>query len=165
MTTFAPPTRRGDFLYSSVLYADPGNGNHHARASLAELKALLRPEAPNLYTKGRKPEVAIPAKDPAWHYYSAQLLHYGLPFTKDKNGAKVRLLDAMNQVQLEVPAWISNLESELKKEWEAENRKLKKGPTAAKSSKGMKSDGPRSQSTNATQGANGGVNFTGRSCG
>jgi hypothetical protein len=106
MTTFAPPARRGDFLYSSVLYADPGKGNHHARASVAELAALLQPEAPNLYTKGRKPEVATPGKDPVCHYYSAQLLHYGLPFTKEKNAVKVRLLNAMNSIQLEVPAWV-----------------------------------------------------------
>lgn len=127
-TAFAPPARRGDFLFSSVLYADPGNSNHHPRASIAELAALLRPEAPNLYSKGRKPDAAsTPAKDPAWHYYSAQLIHYGLPVTKDKNAAKVRLLNAMNQFKLEVPAWVLGLEGELKKEWEAENRKLKKG--------------------------------------
>jgi hypothetical protein len=126
MAAFAPPVRRGDFVYSSVLYADPG-GNHHTRASVAELAALLRPEAPNLYNKGKKPEVATPVKDQVWHFYAAQLIHYGLPVTKDKNAAKVRLLNAMNQFKLEIPAWISKLESELKAEWEAENRKLKKG--------------------------------------
>lgn len=68
MATFAPPVRRGDFLYSSVLYADPGNGNHHPRASTAELAGLLRPEALNLYSKASKPAPATPAKDPAWHW-------------------------------------------------------------------------------------------------
>lgn len=126
MSIFAPPSRRGDFFYSSVLYADAGNSNHHPRASVAELAALLRPEAPNLYAKGRKPDTSAPAKDPAWHFYSAQLIHYGLPVTKDKNAAKIRLLNAMNQFKLEVPAWVSKTEGELKKEWEAENRKLKK---------------------------------------
>jgi hypothetical protein len=126
MSTFAPPARRGDLLYSSVLYADAGNANHHPRASAAELAALLRPEAPNLYNKGRKPDTSLPAKDPPWHFYSAQLIHYGLPVTKDKNGAKVRLLNAMNQFKLEVPAWVLKVEGELKKEWEAENRKMKK---------------------------------------
>jgi hypothetical protein len=160
MTTFALPARRGDFLYSSVFYADPGNGNHHARASVAELAALLRPEAPNLYTKSRKPEVATPAKDPAWHFYSAQLLHYGLPFTKEKNAAKVRLLNAMNAIQLEVPAWVLKLEGELKNEWEAENRKLRKGGSA-RDSKVAKSDVARGQDIGGPQGVIGGVNVTG----
>jgi hypothetical protein len=62
MSTFAPPVRRGDFLYSSVLYVDAGN-NHHLRASVAELAALLHPEAPNLYNKGRKPEMTSSTKD------------------------------------------------------------------------------------------------------
>lgn len=106
MAGFAPPARRGEFLYTSVLYADPGNANHHPRASTAELAALLRPEAPKLYAKGRKPDISTPAKDPAWHFYSEQLIHYGLPVTKDKNTAKVRLLTAMNQFKLEVPPWV-----------------------------------------------------------
>lgn len=46
--------------------------------------------------------------------------------TKDKNTAKVRLLNAMNQFKLEVPAWILKLEGEMKKEWDGENRKAKR---------------------------------------
>jgi hypothetical protein len=161
MSVFAPPARRGDFLYSSVLYADPGNANHHPRASVAELAALLRPEAPNVYSKGRKPEASLPVKDPAWHYYSAQLIHYGLPVTKDKNGAKVRLLNAMNQFKLEVPAWVMKLEGELKKEWEAENRKMKKsggagGAVPKEQPKSVKGKAKAAQSTKG-----GDVNVTG----
>jgi len=164
MATFAHPARRGDFLYSSVLYADPGNGNHHGRASVAELAALLRPEAPNLYSKGRKPAVATPAKDQVWHFYSAQLIHYGLPVTKDKNAAKVRLLNAMNQFKLEVPAWIFKVESELEAEWEAENRKLKK---KKKNGGAVSKQAPKSSATSkpglgSSQDVNGGVNVTGR---
>jgi len=33
------------------------------------------------------------------HWYEAQLRHYGLPPTKDKNAAKVRLLGALNWVR------------------------------------------------------------------
>ncbi|KAI8940855.1 hypothetical protein NX059_002116 [Plenodomus lindquistii] len=161
MATFAPPARKGDFLFSSVLYADAGNSNHHSRASIAELAALLRPEAPNLYSKGKKPDLATtPAKDPAWHYYSAQLIHYGLPVTKDKNAAKVRLLNAMNQFKLEVPPWVLSLESDLKKEWEAENRKLKKGagvdkaqsskPVTNKSAAAPKAVGAKAATAKAT---------------
>jgi len=126
MATFADPARRGDFLYSSVLYAVVGDDNRHTRASVAELAALLRLEAPSLYRKGRQPETSSPAKDQPWHFYSAQLIHYGLPVTKDKSRAKIKLLDAMNQFKLEVPAWVLKIEGELKKEWEAENRKMKK---------------------------------------
>jgi hypothetical protein len=159
MSVFAPPARQGDFLYSSVLYADPGNANHHPRASVAELAALLRPEAPNIYSKGRKPEASTPAKDPPWHYYSAQLIHYGLPVTKDKNGAKVRLLNAMNQFKLEVPAWVSKMEGDLKKEWEAENRKMKKSGGAGVASKDPVAGKGKGK---ATKSAKGDVNVTGK---
>lgn len=67
--------------------------------------------------------------------YAAQLIHYGLPVTKDKNGAKVRLLNALNASKLEIPASVLKLEGELKKEWEGENRKMK-GGGAAKKGKG-----------------------------
>jgi hypothetical protein len=59
-----------------------------------------------------------------------------LPTTKDKNAAKVRLLNALNSFKLEVPAWISKVESDLKKEWETENRKLKKSGKSDKDTKG-----------------------------
>jgi hypothetical protein len=151
MATFAPPARRGDFLYSSILYADPG-GHHHARASVAELAALLRPEAPNLCSKGRKPEFATPVKDQVWHFYSAQLIHYGLPVTKDKNAAKVRLLNVMTQFKLEVPVWVLKVESELRVEWEAGNRKLKKGGSVV-SKKATKSSVARDPSIGSAQGS------------
>jgi hypothetical protein len=151
MATFAPPAHRGDFLYSSILYADPG-GHHHARASVAELAALLCPEAPNLYRKGRKPEFATPVKDQLWYFCSAQLIHYGLPVTKDKNAAKVRLLNAMNQFKPEVTVWVLKLESELRAEWEAENRKLKKGGSVV-SKKATKSSVARDSSISSAQGS------------
>ncbi|KAF2128457.1 hypothetical protein P153DRAFT_367594 [Dothidotthia symphoricarpi CBS 119687] len=127
MSAFAPPVRRDNFLFSSILYADAGNDNHHPRASVTELTALLRPEAPKPNNKKSKAaEPAEPPRDPPWHFWTAQLLHYGQTSTKDKNAAKVRLLSSLNGARLEVPGWIVRLEAELKKEWEAENRKLKK---------------------------------------
>ncbi|KAI2487357.1 hypothetical protein Ptr902_01490 [Pyrenophora tritici-repentis] len=160
-TPFAPPSRRGDFLFSSVLYADPGNSNHHARASVAELAALLRPEAPNLYNKGQKPGVATPAKDPAWHFYSAQLIHYGLPVTKEKNTAKVRLLNALNQFKLEVPAWVLKVESDLKKEWEAECRRVKKAGVGAGAGMGVKGMGAKTSKVKTQAGeSSGGGSFS-----
>lgn len=141
MVQFAPPARRGDFLYSSILYTDGGNQNHHPRATVDELTALLRPEAPkhNKKLKIQRPPDII--KDQPGHWYTAQLIHYGLPVTRDKNAAKVRLLDALNERRLEVPAWVTKLEGELKQEWSAENRKLKK---ANKSSSAIGSPLPKS---------------------
>lgn len=100
MANFAPPVRRGDFLYTSVLYADPRNDNSPPRSSAAELAALVRPEAPNLYSNGRKPDVSALAKDWLRHFYHAQLIHYGLPVTRDRSRAKTSWLDAMNQFKL-----------------------------------------------------------------
>lgn len=137
MAAFALPVNRNNFLYSSILYADAGNDNHHPRASVTELTALLRPETP----KGKKtktPAVNEQAKDPPWHFWTAQLIHYGLTSTKDKNAAKVRLLSALNENRLEVPGWIVRLEAEVKKEWEAENRKLKKAAKEGAMSKSSK---------------------------
>jgi hypothetical protein len=132
MSNFAPPVRRGDFLYSSILYADAGNNNEHPRASVAEIAGILRPEAVNLYTRSNVPAASAPAKDQVWHWWAAQLIHYGLPVTKEKSKAKIRLLDALNQFKLEVPAWILGLEGELRKEWERENARLKRGGKAVK---------------------------------
>lgn len=172
MSSFAPPARRGDFFYSSLLYADPGSNNPHPRATLASLTTLLRPEAPNLYPSSSsrstsstpKPAPTAPAKDPAWHFYAAQCIHYGLPVTKDKNAAKVRLLNAMNQCKLEVPDWILRLEGELRAEWEGECRSLRKGGGAA----AKKAVATKTKGTDASGGivsgsgvVNNGVNVTG----
>ncbi|KAL0263391.1 hypothetical protein SLS55_002371 [Diplodia seriata] len=111
---FAPPIERAGFVYHGQLFADAGNLNRHPRASKDELNELLRPEK-----AAKKP------KDQVGHWYVAQLKHYGLPHTKDKNAAKIRLLDALNTNKLKVPADVKNLETTLKKEYDAANRKAK----------------------------------------
>ncbi|KAF2024922.1 hypothetical protein EK21DRAFT_117321 [Setomelanomma holmii] len=116
MACFAPPARRDNSLYSSIFQADSGGPTTHPRASIAEVAAILHPEALNLYTNGRKPDVSAPANDSPWHFWSAQLIHYGLPFTKEKSRAKMRLLDALNSLKLELPAWVLKMEAELKKQ-------------------------------------------------
>lgn len=63
------------------------------------------------------------------------------------------MLDAMNQFKPEIPAWVLKLEGDLKKEWEAENRKIKKSAGAMAGTKGAK--------TEAMQGAPAGLNVTG----
>ncbi|KAI5263163.1 hypothetical protein E4T47_09109 [Aureobasidium subglaciale] len=81
---------------------------------MAELTSLLRPETSS----------APPPKDQVGHWYQAQLLHYGLPPSRDKNTAKVRLLQAINANTLTVPDNVAKLEKEMKKEFTASGRLL-----------------------------------------
>ena len=78
--------------------------------------------------------------------------------TKEKNTAKVRLLTALNQSKLEVPASVLKLEGELKKEWEGENRKIKKaaagGSSNAKVAKTKNAAGGGAQMSPSSQGFN-----------
>ena len=84
-----PPIVRGEFLYHSTLIVDVGGPlKRHPRAPETELKLLLDGKAP---------------RDQVSHFYEAQLLHYGLPRTKDKNTAKKRLQQALAQEVLSGP--------------------------------------------------------------
>ncbi|KAK7545453.1 hypothetical protein IWX49DRAFT_588635 [Phyllosticta citricarpa] len=116
MANFAPPICRDGFVYHGQLFADVGNLNRHPRASIQDLNDLLRPS---------KPAKDGQSKDQVGHWYFAQLRHYGLPPTKDKNAAKVRLLNALNGGQLKVPSDVKKLESQLKKDYDAANKKAK----------------------------------------
>lgn len=78
-----PDVVRGDFVCQHVLFANVGEMKRHPRASVAELTSLLRPESAQKSTA---------PKDQVGHWYEAQLLHYGLPRSKEKNTAKMRLL-------------------------------------------------------------------------
>ncbi|KAL9033091.1 MAG: hypothetical protein Q9214_007674, partial [Letrouitia sp. 1 TL-2023] len=97
-----------------------GGVNRHKRASLPELTAILRPDL-----KKSKPAAAAQPKDQVGHWYEAQLLHYGLPPSKDKARAKLRPLEALNKGQLAVPSEITRLEASLKKEYAAADQKAK----------------------------------------
>lgn len=125
MANFAPPISRDGFIYHGQLFADVGNLNRHPRASEAEIVALLRPKSSKVTSQ----------KDQVGHYYIAQLKHYGLPPTKDKNAAKVRLLNALNEGKLKVPQDVKKLETALKKEYDVANRNARaelkgKGPAS-----------------------------------
>ncbi|EXJ74410.1 uncharacterized protein A1O5_02706 [Cladophialophora psammophila CBS 110553] len=109
--------RRGDFVYKDTLFVDLGPNKRHARAPTADLKDLLLPK------RGSAP------KDQVAHWYEAQLLHYGLPRTKDKNTAKVRLTNALSAKTLLVPQEIVKLETEMKKEFASALRKAKTAAT------------------------------------
>ncbi len=115
--SFAPPIARDGFYYNGDLYVEVGNLNRHKRASIPEITAILRPDL--------KQSKAVPPKDPVGHWYEAQLIHYGLPPSKDKARAKMRLLEALNTSRLVVPDGITRLEGQLKKEYTAADRKAK----------------------------------------
>lgn len=117
--SFTPPISRDRFHYNGDLYVEVGNLNRHKRASVAEISALLRPDL----TKSRGK--SITSKDEVGHWYTAQLIHYGLPPTQDKARAKVRLLEALNASKLLVPPEIKKLEDSLQKEYQAAERKAK----------------------------------------
>ncbi|KAL8856736.1 MAG: hypothetical protein Q9178_006693 [Gyalolechia marmorata] len=115
---FAQPVVKDNFVYNGDLLVDVGNFNRHKRASVAELTEVLRPDL-------KKPKNAVAVKDPVGHWYEAQLIHYGLPPSKDKARAKMRLLENLNQSKLSVPPQITAIETALKKEFAAAERKAK----------------------------------------
>ena len=82
---FAAPIVRNNFHYNGDLYVDVGNLNRHKCASVAEITEVLRPDLK------KKPKGGLPPKDPVGHWYEAQLVHYGLPPSKDKARAKLKL--------------------------------------------------------------------------
>lgn len=118
--TFAPPVSRDNFHYNGSLFVDVGNLNRHGRATVDEITSILRPDV-------KKPKKASldPPKDQVGHWYEAQLIHYGLPPSKDKARAKMRLLEALNQSTLVVPPNIAKMEADMKKEYAAAERKAK----------------------------------------
>ena len=102
---------RGEFIYHDALFVDVGGAlKRHARASASEIKTLLDGKAP---------------KDQVAHWYEAQLIHYGLQRSKDKNTAKVRLQQALSQKKLTVPAHIVEMEGQMKKEYAASIKKAR----------------------------------------
>ncbi|KAK0276848.1 hypothetical protein LTR35_010242 [Friedmanniomyces endolithicus] len=72
-----PYITRGEFVYRDILVVDVGSeGKRHPRAAETELKTLL---------SGKTQQ-----KDQVAHWYEAQLIHYGLQRSKDKNTAKMK---------------------------------------------------------------------------
>lgn len=116
---FAPPISRDGFYYNGDLYVEVGGLNRHKRASVSELTAILRPDLKKAKATTQS------SKDPVGHWYEAQLIHYGLPPSKDKARAKMRLLEAVNASNLAVPTGITRIEESLRKEFNAAERKAK----------------------------------------
>lgn len=144
--SFAPPISQDGFHYNGDLYVEVGNLNRHKRASIAEIGALLRPDLTK--SKGK----SIPSKDEVGHWYTAQLIHYGLPPTQGKARAKIRLLEALTASKLLVPPEIKKLEDSLRKECQAAERKAKatnkKANTLSTEGNSQKRKQPEPPSTN-----------------
>jgi hypothetical protein len=87
------------------------DGHIHRRASHAELRAVFDTSMPD---RSNRPDYTN-------YWYEAQLLHYGLPTTKKKTTAKMRLLDALQDGTLTVPKETLKIEEDLKKAWEKQD--------------------------------------------
>ncbi|KAH6842537.1 hypothetical protein B0I37DRAFT_198764 [Chaetomium sp. MPI-CAGE-AT-0009] len=128
-----PPSVRDGWSYSGDFHVEASGNNRHRRATIPELKAVFDG------TDGQKDRPA--------HWYEAQLIHYGLPPSKTKGTAKMRLFDAVGKGNLAVPAHILKVEAELKKEWNKREREAKQAAkkslpsaTPAKKSSKRKAD-------------------------
>lgn len=115
--------KNGHFVYRDALFVEVGESKRHPRASVAELQELLLPGRHN-----------ASSRDQVGHWYEAQLIHYGLPRSKEKNTAKVRLTNALSSKSLVVPADIRQVESDLKKEYASVLRKAKAAASKDKKS-------------------------------
>lgn len=104
------------------LTAPPGNsressGNHlHRGATVPELEAHFQPHPANSRSH-----------DNVGHWYEAQLIHYGLPPSRQKAVAKMRLFDAVQSGRLTVPGEIAKIEKGLKKEWRKKHKDARAG--------------------------------------
>ncbi|PHH62660.1 hypothetical protein CDD81_6806 [Ophiocordyceps australis] len=108
----APPVTAEGFAYAEgEFFAQASGQNRHRRATLAELQTHFSSGSDRAF---------------AAHWFEAQLLHYGLPVSKSKSVARMRLYDAWNGGKLAVPGHIARLEGDLKKEWTKRNREAKK---------------------------------------
>lgn len=110
--TATPPAAENGFAFANGdFFASSSGHNLHRRAKLPELKEH--------FTSGSD-------KDHPAHWFEAQLIHYGLPPSKTKSVARMRLFDAVNGGKLTVAADVSKLEGKLKKEWTKNDREAKK---------------------------------------
>lgn len=135
--------RKGDFVYRDALFVEVGEGKRHPRAAPSELRELLLPK------KG-----ATKDKDQVAHWYEAQLVHYGLTRSKDKNTAKVRLTAALSTDGLKVPGELLQKEADMKKDYLAAVRKAKtaekKAATSSATTNGKKRKADDTSSTTIT---------------
>jgi hypothetical protein len=113
------------FHYSdNTFYVSASNGQRYRRAEIPELKSHYQSSGDS-------------SKDQVASWYEAQLLHYGLPASKTKSVAKLRLLDAVNSNNINIPSEIQKYEKDLRKGWLSTIRSTK---TIENSSKKRKAE-------------------------
>ncbi|CAG8209518.1 unnamed protein product [Penicillium olsonii] len=101
------PVTEGPFSFNvDTFYVSASGGQIHRRAAPPEIKALYDTSTDSQGTN-----------DHPGHWYEAQLLHYGLPPSKVKATAKMRLLKALQGGGLSVPKEVNQIENKLKKAW------------------------------------------------
>ncbi|KAK3381282.1 hypothetical protein B0H63DRAFT_545853 [Podospora didyma] len=84
--SLVPPVTKDIWSHGGDLHVEASGHNRHRRATIPELRALY--------------DGSAGAKDPPAHRYEAQLLHYGLPPSKVKGTAKMRLFKAVSNVNI-----------------------------------------------------------------
>ncbi|GAB1316259.1 hypothetical protein MFIFM68171_06469 [Madurella fahalii] len=153
MSLHISPATRDAWSYAGNgdFYVEVSGNNHHRRAAISELKAVY--------------DGSDGSKDRPGHWYEAQLIHYGLPPSKTKGTAKMRLFDALNKGNLAVPAHILKVEGDLKKDWnkrerEAKQAAKKSAPTATTASKGSRKRNADDAQINAGSGTNVNINLS-----
>ncbi|KAI9041393.1 uncharacterized protein KD926_006969 [Aspergillus affinis] len=109
-----PVARDGFEYYNDEFYAIVPPHRRHRRSSIPELRAIFN-STPKMTS----------VKDKPAHWYRAQLIHYGLQPTDNKDTAAMRLLDALNKDTLKVPGSVQRLERLLKKEYSYEKNLIK----------------------------------------
>ncbi|KAL1709208.1 hypothetical protein EV121DRAFT_276594 [Schizophyllum commune] len=141
----AQPVSRDDFFYDGTMFYVEIEGKHrHPRCDATSLHGLLTyTPGPLLTKKGqlakRQPP---PHKDPPAHFYTAQMIHYGLKPLKTRDPAKKKLLAAFDGgATLAVPAHILQLEQQLATEFAVSGKGAAAPPKTKAKAKGAKQAG------------------------
>ncbi|KAF4818999.1 hypothetical protein CGCTS75_v011771 [Colletotrichum tropicale] len=141
---FAAPISRDGFSFAGDSFSVSASGHVHRRSTLPELKAHFK---------------AIGSgKDQPGHWYEAQLLHYGLAPSKVKGTAKMRLMEAVVAGEMTVPASLTALEKDMKKEWTKANKATM--VAASKSSGTRAAGGTKRKATDVQVVATGGTSVS-----
>ena len=106
-----PVVENGFAFANGEFFAEASGQNRHRRATLDELKAHVDSGSDKNHTA---------------HWFEAQLIHYGLPSSKVKSVARMRLYDAVKADTIAVPTHIVKLEAKLRKEWTRQDNKIKR---------------------------------------
>ncbi|KAL1709207.1 hypothetical protein EV121DRAFT_286854 [Schizophyllum commune] len=134
----AQPVSRGDFFHDGTMFYVEIEGKHrHPRCDASSLHGLLTYTPPSGPAPTKKDNIAKglppPHKDPPPHFYTAQMIHYGLKPLKTRDPAKKKLLAAFGGSSiLAVPAHILQLEQQLATEFAVNNKGAAKQPKTKK---------------------------------